>query len=292
MTIKTILAAASGGSASAGAVETAFLLAQRLDAHVEAFHVRVDERQAIVMYGDGFGGAPLSGDLMKRVADEAAEAASEARKGFDAAVLRHGMKSRPHPSQPAFGDGKGSANWREETGYAPDLIARRARVFDLVVLGRSQRVVDKPHSDTLETAVLDSGHAVLIAPVTAEAEFGRSITIGWNGSIESVHALTASLPLLAQAKQIDIVTIGEEDEGLGIAAVEHLAWHGIAATARMVLPVSGVGPGEQLLSTARENGADLLVMGAYAKAPWREFLFGGATHDVVGTSLMPLLLAH
>jgi nucleotide-binding universal stress UspA family protein len=34
------------------------------------------------------------------------------------------------------------------------------------------------------------------------------------------------------------------------------------------------------------------VMGAYGHAPWREMLFGGATHDIVEASLMPLLLAH
>jgi nucleotide-binding universal stress UspA family protein len=33
-------------------------------------------------------------------------------------------------------------------------------------------------------------------------------------------------------------------------------------------------------------------MGAFGHAPWRELLFGGATREVIGTSLMPLLLAH
>ena len=42
----------------------------------------------------------------------------------------------------------------------------------------------------------------------------------------------------------------------------------------------------------REEDADLLVMGAYGQVAWREFLFGGATREVVGVSLLPLLLAH
>jgi nucleotide-binding universal stress UspA family protein len=56
--------------------------------------------------------------------------------------------------------------------------------------------------------------------------------------------------------------------------------------------VPGAGAGQQLLSAAREENADLLVMGGYGRVPWREFLFGGATRDVVGVSLLPLLLTH
>jgi nucleotide-binding universal stress UspA family protein len=36
----------------------------------------------------------------------------------------------------------------------------------------------------------------------------------------------------------------------------------------------------------------LLVMGGYGHAPWREVLFGGATREVIGTSLLPVLLSH
>ncbi len=53
-----------------------------------------------------------------------------------------------------------------------------------------------------------------------------------------------------------------------------------------------VGPGEQVLAEARDEGADLLVMGGYGHRPWRELLFGGATRQVVGHSLLPVLLAH
>ena len=47
-----------------------------------------------------------------------------------------------------------------------------------------------------------------------------------------------------------------------------------------------------LLNAAHEAGADMLVMGGYGHQPWREALFGGVTRDVIGTSLVPLLLMH
>jgi nucleotide-binding universal stress UspA family protein len=56
--------------------------------------------------------------------------------------------------------------------------------------------------------------------------------------------------------------------------------------------VAGAGAGQQLLSTAREENADLLVMGGYGRGPWREMFFGGATRELVAASLLPLLLVH
>jgi nucleotide-binding universal stress UspA family protein len=290
MAIRTILAAVSGGSASAGAVETALGLALRLGAHVQGFHARADERTALAITGSDLG-TPLPVELIERVTNEAAATAAAARRAFDDAVQRHALRLIAQPPRPSRDPPEASADWREETGYAPDLIARRARVFDLVVLGRSDRVIDAPYSDAVEAAVLESGRPVLLTPARSQ-ELGSRVAIGWNGSLEAVHALAGALPLLGQAKAVQIITIGDADDGLGGAAVEHLAWHGIAATAGLVAPASGVGPGAQLLATARAWGADLLVMGAFGKAPWREFLFGGATHQVIGTALMPLLLAH
>jgi nucleotide-binding universal stress UspA family protein len=289
--IKTILVGVSGGSASTGAIDTGLALARRLGAHVEGFHARIDERQSIVAYGDSMG-ALIPADLVERVAREAAEMATAARRLFDEAVSRHGLAIRGA----AGGNlAEASASWHEETGHGPSLLARRARGFDLIVLGRSDRVIDEPHSAAVETAVLDSGRPVLLAPAQTAGPLGKRVVIGWNDTVAAVHALAAAVPIMQEASLVRLVTIGKEDDGLGALGAlgaEHLAWHGIAASARLVAPVDGVGAGSQLLSTAREEGADLLVMGAYSRSAWREILFGGATREVVGVSLMPLLLAH
>ncbi len=89
-----------------------------------------------------------------------------------------------------------------------------------------------------------------------------------------------------------VITIAEEDEEAPQPLIDYLAAHGVAAQHHRALPVKGVGAGEQLLAEARDAGADLLVMGAYGHQAWRETLFGGATREVVGTSLLPVLLAH
>jgi nucleotide-binding universal stress UspA family protein len=285
MSIKTILAAASGGSASDGCVELACRLARRFDAEIEAYHVRTDPLQVLIAAGAGYG-MPLAGEFIDQLNADAAALASKTRTAFEAAAARHQIPAADLAAKRA-----GWA-WREEAGYAPDLVARRARFFDLVVLGRSERVADQAHSDAVEQTLMHSGRPVLLAPAEVPAVFAETIAIGWNGSPQAVRVIAATLPLLAAAKSLTIIGIGESHDESATSLIDYLGWHGIAAKHHGVPPVTGVGAGEQLLSTARDDGADLLIMGGYGHRPWREFLFGGATREIVGVSLLPILLAH
>ncbi|HKT19024.1 MAG TPA: universal stress protein [Stellaceae bacterium] len=291
MTIKTILAAASGGSASAGAIELACRFARRFGAHVEGFHARPDPRDLFAYSGDGFG-MSMSGEFVDRFVKDAEEIASKTKSSFETIAKRHQIAVGSMPSQQLPGKIAATATWHEETGYGPTLVSRRARFFDLTVLGRSERVVDQPHTDVVEQTLVHSGRPVLLAPAKTPEAFGDNIVAGWNGSAEATRALAAALPFLGAAQAVTIVTIGEKHQESSAALIEYLGWHDIKAKHRHVPAVSGVGPGQQLLSAAREESADLLVMGGYGHLPWREFLFGGATREVVGVSLLPLLLSH
>jgi len=294
MSIRTIIYAASGGSAGEGAAELACRLARRFEAHVEGFHVRADPRQAALAFGDGFG-SPVVGDLIERTAREVAETAARAKQQFDRAVAAHNLLLRAEP--PALKPGETvtletSAAWREETGIAGDLVPRRARLFDLVVLGRSERVVDQPHTDVLEDTLMHCGRPVLLAPAQPPQELGVTVAIAWNASAEAARAVAGALPFLRHAKAVRVLTAGDTDASDGAALVQSLGWRGIAATAHHQTPLPGVAVGPQLLAAAREENADLLVMGGYGKAPWREMLLGGATRQVLGSSLLPILIAH
>ena len=288
MGIRTILVAASGGTASEGAVELACRLAKRHEAHLEAFHVRIDPRELFAaMAGDGFGmGMPLAGEWLEQISTDAAALAKKTKDAFLAAIARHGLPLAAKPLKSPT-----SASWREETGYAPLLVSRRARFFDLIILGRSDRVVERPHSDTIEETLLHSGRPALLAPAQVPAAFGEAIAIGWNGSPQAVRALTLSLPLLATAHTVTVLTIGDSKQTVA-PVLDYLAWQGVTAAHHNIQSIAGVGAGQQLLGAARDNGADLLVMGGYGHQPWREFLFGGATREIVGVSLLPLLLSH
>lgn len=284
MGIRTILAAVSGGQASVGVVELGCRLALHFNSHVEFLHVRVDPRDMAFAGADGFG-TPLVGDLVELAAREATETARQARALFDAAMKRHAMPLQDEPdalNQP-------SACWHEEVGYSPVKVSDRARLFDVMILGRSGRVVDEPHSAAIEEALLTTGRPALIAPAETPRTLGTSVAIAWNDTPECAKALAAAMPFLIRAGEVHVLSLGASQAAeLSV----HLGWYGIRAKAADVYAAKGVGVGELLLAAARERGADLLVMGGYGHTPWRELLFGGATREVLATSLLPLLLSH
>jgi nucleotide-binding universal stress UspA family protein len=289
--IRTILAGASGGSASDGAIELACRLADRLCAHVEGFHVLLDPVAVFGSAGAG-GGLALSGDVVAGMIDDANENAAKAKASFAEIAARHHLSNHSLAQMSASRDSGSSAGWREATGDGAQLIAERARFFDLIVLGRSSRVVDEPSSNTIEAVLARSGRPVLLAPAKIPAEIGRFIAVAWNGSPQAVRALAASLPLLAAAESVVLITVGDGGNSDIPAVLDHLAWHGITAKHRQIPDTSHESTGILLLKAARDTGADMLVMGGYGHQPWREALFGGVTREIIGTSLLPLLLMH
>jgi nucleotide-binding universal stress UspA family protein len=47
-----------------------------------------------------------------------------------------------------------------------------------------------------------------------------------------------------------------------------------------------------LLGHAADTGCDLLVMGSYGHARWREYIFGGVTEDMLEKTTIPILTSH
>lgn len=290
MTTRTILAAASGGSASEGAIELACRWASRLRAHVEGFHVLNDARATLAMAGSDL--SVPSPELFEQLSADANAHAAKTRASFEAIIARHGIPTRSRPHS-VSAEPLPSACWRQVTGYAPTLVAERARFFDLVVLGRSERVVGEPSTRTIEETLEEGGRPILLAPAECPAMSGSVIAIAWNGAPEAVRAVAASLPLLAHAETVSLIMIGDADDGGSLAALmEYFSWHGIRATPSVTARPPGKTAGEAQLDAAEAIDADLLIMGGYGRRPWREALFGGTTHEVLARKTMPLLLVH
>jgi len=230
--------------------------------------------------------------VQQMIADADANAA-KTKASFEQIATRHDLPHQSHGESATSRDWGPSAGWRQETGDASNVVAKRARFFDLIVLGRSARVVDEPSSNTIEAVLARSGRPVLLAPAEMPANIGYVVALAWNGSPQAVRALAASLPLLVAAERVLVITVGDGNNGHDIPSVlDYLIWHGIIAEHRHVLASSGESTGMLLLNAAHEASAGTLVMGGYGHQPWREMLFGGVTRDILGTSLMPLLLMH
>ncbi len=287
MAIKTIMAGVSGGTASNGTCEIACRLAARFRAHLTALHVRPDVSGMVIAAGaEGLAAAAAIGWAMD-TSESLSARQDQTKAHFAETALRHRLSMATSVETPA----SPGAMWEEQTGDVSSIIASRARFFDLVVLGRSDRIIDAPHTDAIEQTLIRSGRPVLLAPATPPEVLGETVAFAWNGSAQAVRGLVAALPFLRQARQTLVIVAGEDATNNDELLV-YLRMHGIAAVSKQVRSVASAGLGGQLLSAAREEGADLLVLGGYGQAPWRQALFGGTTNELVGTSLLPLLLAH
>jgi nucleotide-binding universal stress UspA family protein len=288
MTIKTILVAASGGSATRGAIDLACRLAQRFRAHLEGYHAILDPAAALAVLGEGAELA-LTGGVIESILAEAQVRADKTRSLFAKILIRReiALGEKPHAVEH-----QASAFWRQETGYAPTLVANRARFFDLAVLGRSERAIGQPYTNTIEEVLVHSGRPVLLAPADAPGTCGNTIAFAWNGSPEAVRALGVCLPFMTIADRVWLITAGLDDGSNVTAAIEYLAWHGITAQHHDIADRIGRHVAILLLDAAQNCGADLLVMGGYGHSLWREALFGGTTREAVKAMRMPLLLMH
>jgi len=289
MTIRTILAAISGGVASEGAIETACGLAKRFNAHVEGLHVKADPADILPLFGTDIG-FPMYGDLLKLAERQAVESASRAKSAFSSAIAHHSLPQYAGPAAPKRGEA--TATWREELGFASAVVARRARFFDLVVLGRSGRVTDTPYSDAIEQTILEAGRPVLVAPLRVGPPPCDTIVVAWNDSASAARAVASAMPFLRQARAVHVISAGKPGARPSEELAEYFAWHGITAASHPVTPIEGVRVGELLLAAARDYAADLLVMGGYGHALWREVLFGGASRQILATARLPLLITH
>ena len=75
------------------------------------------------------------------------------------------------------------------------------------------------------------------------------------------------------------------------ALTEALRRKGIAAAALSVGEKLGA-TANQVEQAAGDIGADLIVMGAYGHARWRESILGGVTQHMLAEPKLPVLMVH
>jgi nucleotide-binding universal stress UspA family protein len=188
-------------------------------------------------------------------------------------------------------------SWSEATGDVVEGISEKARYADVVILGQYERqgVAESHPLPIAHSVVLRCGRPVLVVPAVPKLGSLADIAIAWDGSREAVRAVHDALPLLRQAASVQIIKMiipsAADDEVDREGLSTHLANHGI-----------DVGPNILQIRTAEEHKSlqkhiedgryDLLLMGGYSHAMWRQFIFGGATQSILLSSKIPVLVSH
>ena len=281
MAYKSLLTIAASPEGLLQPVRAAAMIAQRMDAHLDALALGVDRTQ--IGYSYVGSGAVMIAAAMERAEEDAR--ASE--KALNAALAAQSPGLRVATDSAVT-----------QLGALTDLVAARARYADLVILplpyGENRGVEDEA---VIEAALFEGMAPVLIVPPKGmTASDPRRIVVAWNQSREALVAARRAMPFLRRAENVSIVVIdppphGPERSDPGGLLCQMMVRHGVHAEvtvlARTLPRVSDV-----LARHLRDTNADLLVMGAYGHSRFREAILGGATRDMLEKAEVPVLLAH
>jgi nucleotide-binding universal stress UspA family protein len=187
-----------------------------------------------------------------------------------------------------------NAQWHCLQGEPIEITSRYARYCDLVIMGQEERSTHVLAADGLvDHIILMAGTPVLVVPYIGPAEtLGERIMIAWNGSREGIRAVRDALPILQQAKRVEIATVDvAQGDRLSQYLRNYLAVHHIKAQTHQ-FPARDIEPGALLLSRVAEEGIDLMVMGAYGHSRFRELMLGGVTLHVLKQMTVPVFMSH
>ena len=180
----------------------------------------------------------------------------------------------------------------------PHDFAHVARHIDLAILGQPRDGDPLIGQYALvERCLFASGRPVIIVPASPEKlALKGTIVAAWDGSGESARSINDALTFLKPAARVVLlvgVAAGDEDERAPLTdgMIAHLKRHGVKAEGMRVKIAEG-DVGRLLLTTAKELGADMMVMGAFHHSRWREFILGGVTLTVLEEATIPLFMAH
>lgn len=231
-----------------------------------------------------FAAAPMPADYLQAAHEQAVAAAKEAKSSFDEAARLSAVK---HESRVA----------EILSGGPLENILVHCRTTDLVVVGQANPDKPEPMRDLLIEAVLfESGVPVLIVPyIGSEAYQPKNVLIGWDGSSTATRAIHAALPVLEHADSVTVLVVSKQaaafSEQVGTDLATYLARHNMNVTIDIVVNPQ-ISIADTVLNQISDKNHDLLVKGGYGHSRLREFLFGGATREILQTMTIPVLMAH
>jgi nucleotide-binding universal stress UspA family protein len=180
-----------------------------------------------------------------------------------------------------------------------DALATNARYADLVILGQIDP--DDPIAGPRylpEQVIIGSGRPALVIPyIGAAATLGERVVIAWDASREAARAVNDALPLLERAKAVSVVTINPRQDPFGHGEEPgadiglHLARHDIKIEVERIVS-RDIDVANTILSQIANEGADLLIMGAYGHSRMREYVLGGVTRTILAEMTVPVLMSH
>ncbi|WP_343080848.1 universal stress protein [Ostreiculturibacter nitratireducens] len=279
MPYKSLLTVITDPAGKAPQLDSAIELARREDAHLDILCLGIDRTQTGYYYAGAT--AMIHQETFERAQAEAQAAEAAVRDRMGAEDIRWGVESAV-----------------AQLGGLSGIVALRARYSDLVIQPQPYGDGGSTEAEaTVEAAMFEGKAPVLVLPASGLGKnFARRIVLAWNQSDESLRAARAAMPLLKAADLVNIAVIdppshGPERSDPGGPLSQLLARHGVK-TEVSVLAKTMPRVSDVLCRHARDEAADMVVMGAYGHSRFREAILGGATRNMLEQAEVPVFMAH
>jgi nucleotide-binding universal stress UspA family protein len=263
------------GRPNTGLLDIAGNLAQRFRAHA----IGIAACQPMQMdFGDNY----VSGEIFELDRDGIRKDTNNAEAEF-----RNALQGRA-----------GAIEWRSEVTLdaLSDYLAREARCADLIITGvASDDSISPARRADTGALVMQAGRPVLIVPAAADTLKLERMVVAWKDSRETRRSIVDALPLLKMAAHVLVIELAAEPDLADARThledvVSWLKRHGVAAESQASLSTGD--DASRLNDIVQEQGADIIVAGAYGHSRMREWAFGGVTRNLLLQGNCCALVSH
>ncbi|WP_454884200.1 universal stress protein [Sphingomonas oryzagri] len=239
-------------------------LAMRFDAEVSGLVV---SRNLADLYTNDY----VTDEIVEQVRARTAKDMREAEQAFRVALTSRAKALSWHAA--------------ETGGELSACCAQAASSADIIVVAPdSASMFHSSYHFNVGDLLMRAGRPVLVVPPGTDRLKLDQVLVGWKETAEARRAIADALPLLKVAGRVVLAEIAAHDHVTDArdrlsAVADWLALHGVHAVP-MVLPRKA-SDSTGLAELAREQGADLIVAGAYGHSRVREWVLGGVTCDLL-----------
>lgn len=186
---------------------------------------------------------------------------------------------------------------RAEAVSANVRMVESARAADLVIMAREDAETDRlDQRDAQVQVIRECGRPVLVVPPGYEGSTpGDTLMLGWSDTREAARAAHDMVTLAQPGAQVTVLRVGDHTgdslrDSAAIDLVETLARHGLEATLDH-REAGGHGIADVLNQCAFEQGADVIVTGAFGHSKVYDFVMGATTYALLKNARLPVLFS-
>ena len=281
--IKSILLPFNNVLPTAVAINAAKTLGRHFESYIEGAFCR---QLLPVIAGEGI---TLPGDYLAEFEEEGRRQSEEARDVFFQLI---GEADIPEADLEEATVGL-RAGWTEMVGTGTGGVAEYARLFDLSIIARPDDEVAVEWKSTIEALLFESGRPILLVGDEVPSVVGDRVVVAWNGSVEAARSVAMSEALLLNSSEVVVVTVaGATVPGPSAKQlVAQMCARNIPARAETIERGEAT-VGGAFLDYVEDFDADLLIKSAFTQSRFRQWVFGGATKEIIATASVPVFMCH